>query len=210
MISNIIKNKSAIKSFEEEINNQRQDWEEEEAERAEKAQEAAIAEALREDPNINPNDVPIQAVVPRIFLCQQTMERCLNKMVADILPTDAVLQQEQYMKNTKKPKKMSAKQWINRLEVMREALYWMGSTNYRMEKRTFNQECIARDLPIEWKIEFERSDTSTKIRRTHNKTTTKNTGNHRATRANRNSRGNEAGNRNNPKQKRKRPTTRQQ
>ena len=109
MISNVLKCENAIKVFEQEINEQRQIWEELEAERMERAQAAAIEEALRNNPNMNPEDVPIQAVIPKIFLCQQTMEGCLNKVIADILPTDAVLQQEKYTKNTTKPKKMSAK-----------------------------------------------------------------------------------------------------
>jgi len=165
MVANIFKDQTAAKSFEDEINEQRRMWEDEETERLEQAQEAAIAEALVENPNMNPEDVPAVGMIPKIFLCQRTLERCLNKVVRDILPTDAVLQQEQYMKNTVKPKKLSAKQWINRLEEMKELMYWMDETNYKLDRRTFNIECIAKNLPLEWKIEFERADISTKIKR---------------------------------------------
>ena len=117
------------------------------------------------NPNTNPEDVPATEITPKIFLCQCTLERCLNKVIGNILSTDAVLQQEQYMKNTTKPRKLSAKQWIKRLEEMRELMYWMDSTNHKMDRCTFNIECIAKNLPLEWKIEFERADISTKIKR---------------------------------------------
>ena len=113
---------------------------------------------------MNPEDIPVAAIVSRIFLCQRTLERCLNKIVGDILPTDTVLLQEQYMKNTTKPKKMLAKQWINWLEEMKEMLYWMDNTNYRLDRRTFNIKCIPRNLPLEWKIKFKRADISTRIK----------------------------------------------
>ena len=117
------------------------------------------------NPNTNPEDVPATEITPKIFLCQCTLERCLNKVIGNILPTNAVLQQEQYMKNTTKPRKLSAKQWINRLEEMREMMYWVDSTNHKMDRHTFNIERIAKNLPLEWKIEFERADISTKIKR---------------------------------------------
>ena len=41
----------------------------------------------------------------------------------------------------------------------------MDSTNHKMDRRTFNIECIAKNLPLEWKIEFKRADISTKIKR---------------------------------------------
>ena len=94
-------------------------------------------------PDMDPEDIPVAEIAPKIFLCQRTLERCLNKVIGDILPTDAVLQQEQFMKNTSKPKKLAAKQWINRLEETKEMMYWMDSTNYKQDRRTFNSECIA-------------------------------------------------------------------
>ena len=69
------------------------------------------------------------------------------------------------MKNTLKPRKLSAKQWINRLEEMRELMHWMDKTNYRMDRRTFDIECIAKNIPLKWKIEFECANISTKIKR---------------------------------------------
>ena len=116
MVSNILKDQTAANSFKDEINEQRQIWEEEEAERATQAYEATITSAMAANSNTNLEDVPATEITPKTFLCQRTLERCLNKVIGDILPTDAVLQQEQYMKNTTKPRKLSAKQWINRLE----------------------------------------------------------------------------------------------
>ena len=158
IVSNILKEQTAAKSFEDEINEQMQ-------ERTAQAQEEAIAAVMAANPDMNPEDVPITGIVPKIFLSQRTLERCLNKVIGDILPTNAVLQQEQYMKNTTKPRKLYAKQWINRLEEMKEMMYWMDSTNYKLDRRTFNIKCIAKNLPLECKIEFERADISTKMKR---------------------------------------------
>ena len=104
ILANVFKDQIAAKSFEDKINEERQVWEEEESARTAEAQEETIAAALVATPGMNPDDVPVAAIVPRIFLCQCSLERCLNKVVGDILPTDTVLQQEQYMKNTTKPK----------------------------------------------------------------------------------------------------------
>jgi len=84
MVANIFKDQTAAKSFEDEINEQRRMWEDEETERLEQAQ-------LAENSNMNPDDVPAVGMIPKIFLCQRTLERSLNKVVRDILPTDAVL-----------------------------------------------------------------------------------------------------------------------
>ena len=94
MVSNVLKCENSIKAFEQAINEQRQEWEDEEAENAERAQELVIQVVLRDNPNGDPDDVPIQTVIPRKLLCQQTMERCLNKVISVILPMDAVLEQE--------------------------------------------------------------------------------------------------------------------
>ena len=65
----------------------------------------AVAEAISQNPEVNTNDVPAVGVIPKTFHCQRILERCLNKVVGDILPIDAVLQREQYIKNTKKTRK---------------------------------------------------------------------------------------------------------
>ena len=165
MVTNILKDQTASKSFEEQINKQRRIWEAEEDERAQQAQEEAIATAMAENPDIDPEYVPVAEIMPKIFLCQSTLERCLDNVIGDILPTNAVLQQEQFMKHTPKPKKLAAKQWINRLEEMKEMIYWMDSTNYKQDRGTFNIECIPENLPLEWKIEFKQAVISTKIKR---------------------------------------------
>ena len=108
MVANILKDQIAVKSFKDKINEERQVWEEEESARTTEVQEDTIAAALAANPGMNPEDVPVAAIVPRIFICQHTLERCLNKVIGDMLPTDAVLQQEQYMKNIITPKKISA------------------------------------------------------------------------------------------------------
>ena len=162
-------NQTAAKAFEDEIRQQKLEWDEEEAERASTAQEEAISAALAANPGMDPEDVPAVGIIPRIFLCQRTLERCLNKVVSVILPSDAVLQQEQYMKSTTKPRKMSSKQWINRLQEMKGEMYWMDETNYEMDARTLNLECVVKNLPLEWRIDFEKSDVCTKIKRCINK-----------------------------------------
>ena len=47
MVSNVLKCENAIKAFEQAINEQRQEWEEEETERAERVQESVVQEAHR-------------------------------------------------------------------------------------------------------------------------------------------------------------------
>ena len=92
MMSNVLKNKNAINAFEQDINSQHDEWEEEQTVRGERSQEVTIEETLQVNPKMNPEDTLIQAVIPKIFMCQQTLERCLNKLMADILPMNAVLQ----------------------------------------------------------------------------------------------------------------------
>ena len=48
---------------------------------------------------------------------------------------------------------------------MKEIIYLMESTHYKLDRRTFNIECSAKNLPLEWNVEFERADISTKIKR---------------------------------------------
>jgi len=88
-----------------------------------------VAAAIAANLNINSDDVPTLGDTSRKFLCQCTLERCLNKAVGDMLPTDAILYKKEYMKITTKPKKLIAKQWINRLGEMKEMLYRMDNTN---------------------------------------------------------------------------------
>ena len=92
MVTNALEDQTAATSFEDKINDRKEIWQDEEAERQEQAQADAIAEAIAEDPNANPDEVVAVQVTPRTFLCHRTLERCLNKVVKDILPTDAVLQ----------------------------------------------------------------------------------------------------------------------
>ena len=91
MLCNILKVQTELKAFEHKINKQRQIWESGETERAEQAHEEAIAAAAAADPNVNPEDVPVGAIAPKVFLCQCTLEKCLNKAIGDILSTNAVL-----------------------------------------------------------------------------------------------------------------------
>ena len=93
------------------------------------------------------------------------MERCLNKVVAGILPTDAVMHQTKYMKGTKKPRQMTAKAWIHRLSEMKEYLYWMSENNHTMDTLTFNQVVIKENIPLEWVVGFEKSSTARAINR---------------------------------------------
>ena len=101
---------------------------------------------------MNSGDVPVAAIEPQIFSCQRTLERCLNKIIGDVL------------QKTTKTKKISAGQWIYRLEEMKEKMYWKDRTNYKINRHIFNIEYIAKNLPLDWKIEFECADISTKLK----------------------------------------------
>ena len=165
MTKNILKKEEASKLFKKALEDERVIWEEEEADRADEAQEEAVRIAREADPNIDPADVPLAAVVARVFFCQRTLERCLNKVVAGILPTDAVMHQIKYMKATKKPRQLTAKAWMHRLSEMREYLYWMSENNHTMDELTFNQDVIKENIPLEWVVDFEKSSTARAINR---------------------------------------------
>lgn len=64
---NILKKEEASKLFKKAIEDERRIWEDEEADRAEEAQEEAVRRAREADPSIDPADVPIVGVIPRFF-----------------------------------------------------------------------------------------------------------------------------------------------
>lgn len=154
-----------MKNFNSALEEENCAWEDEEEARQEAAQEHAVANALREDPDMDPENVPVMELPQRFFLCQRTLERCLNKMATEIFPTDAVFFQEDYMRETSKPRSMTAKQWVNRLEEMKGYLYWLSENNYKMSNLVFNKDCIKSNIPLEWRVNFEESDISRKINR---------------------------------------------
>ena len=94
MVANILKNQTGSKSFEDKMNKQRKVEEIEELERVAQMSEEAITTAVAADPDVRPEDVPLVAIQPKIFLCQHTLESCLDKIIEDILPTNTVFQQE--------------------------------------------------------------------------------------------------------------------
>ena len=109
MVSKILIDKNAAKAFENECNRQRSIFQDKESERQFQAQMRSIQQALANDPTTDPASVLAAAVKPREFLCQQTMERCLYRVITSVLSSDAVLNQEQFMDNTTKPKRLAAK-----------------------------------------------------------------------------------------------------
>ena len=130
MVKNSLTNEKALKYFNTALEEESRAWEEEAA-RPEAAQEQAVANALRDDPDMDPEDVPAVELPQRFLLCQRTLERCLNKIATEIVPTDTVVFQEDYIQETSKRRSMTAKQWANRLKEMRGYLYSLSDTMIR-------------------------------------------------------------------------------
>ena len=84
-------------------------------------------------------------------------------MAVKIFLTGSVVFQEVYIKKICKPRNMIAKQWINRLEEMREYLYWLSENNCEMSNLTFNKDCIKSSIPLEWPVTFEESEITRNI-----------------------------------------------
>mmetsp|Transcript_8875 Transcript_8875/g.12647 ORF Transcript_8875/g.12647 Transcript_8875/m.12647 type:complete len:270 (+) Transcript_8875:69-878(+) len=59
---------------------------------------------------------------PKDIFLQKTLEICLEEVMKEILPKRSIIKQKEYMRRTRKPKSLSAKQWLHRLEYMNNNL----------------------------------------------------------------------------------------
>ena len=85
------------------------------------------------------------------------LENILNKVTKDIIGEDAVTQQVAYMKKTRKPKWMSSKEWIRKLNEMEKNIYWYSEQNKEIDRITMTQDVILPKIPIEWTLDFHKS-----------------------------------------------------
>ena len=157
MAINVLKDRLAKKAIAMAMDFEKIEWDLEETTRCKEAHEEAIREAQEVDPDMDPATIEIPDVTPRQFYNRLVLETILDKVIIEVLPTDALTNQLEYMKKTKKPRHMTAQGWINRLTDMREYLYWMSPNKIEIDNRTFNLECIKANIPLEWMVDFEKS-----------------------------------------------------
>ena len=84
------------------------EWYLEETTRRKEAHEEAIRGAQEADPDVDPATIDVPDVTPRQFYNQLVLEMILDKVVIEVLPTDALTDQLDYMKKAKKPRHMTA------------------------------------------------------------------------------------------------------
>ena len=108
MAINVLKNRLAKKAFAKAMDFEKTEWYLEETTRRKEAHEEAIRGAQEADPDVDPATIDVPDVTPRQFYNQLVLEMILDKVVIEVLPTDALTDQLDYMKKAKKPRHMTA------------------------------------------------------------------------------------------------------
>eukprot|EP00957_Ditylum_brightwellii_P155977 11872076-Ditylum_brightwellii.AAC.1 len=83
-----------------------------------------------------------------IFLTHQDV------LTSTILEDDAGEHQLQYLRSTKKPRKLKVKQWIKRMQAINSYLPAMERGGQKLTKTQLIKWCVAPNLPPCWKAEF--------------------------------------------------------
>ena len=99
MAINVLKNRLAKKAFAKAMNVEKTEWDLEETARRMEVHEQAIREAQEADLDVDPTTIDIPEVTPRQFYNQLVLETILDKVVIEVLPTDALTDQLDYIKN---------------------------------------------------------------------------------------------------------------
>lgn len=144
----ILKNEQAEEAFNNAMAKVRDEWATEEA-------DLAAAAALSGDPTPE----------PREFYNARSLERILDQVTEKIMGRDTLINQISYLKEMRKPKNLSAKEWTDRLQEINGCMIWMNDQNYKINQFTMNEDIIHKNLPLEWKVTFEKTQVAKKIAR---------------------------------------------
>ena len=118
----------------------------------------AFGSALEEEREIfNSLGATTRSGTQREFYSKRTLETILNAVTKEILGVDAIVNQLKYLKTTKKPKEITCKEWFRALAEIEKSIYWYSEQNYKIDKMVLNQDMIAQNIPLEWRVDFEKT-----------------------------------------------------
>jgi hypothetical protein len=78
----------------------------------------------------------------------------LDKLTRAVLGVDALDNQIEYLKETKKPEKMSVKQWINRIKNINSYLPLMALEFVPLTEKQLITEVISKNIPSAWRVQY--------------------------------------------------------
>ncbi len=85
---------------------------------------------------------------------QLDLWRLTDKQIDD----DSVRKQKRYLENTKKPRKMTSKEWLNRLKVINNYLPRMKSGQRKYSEEELIEKIVQNNIPESWMEKFELLD----------------------------------------------------
>jgi hypothetical protein len=94
---------------------------------------------------------------------EETFDNHVWKLTMAIIGEDAFDDQKEYLENTKKPEKLSAKQWINCLRNINSYLPFMKEGKDTYSKRDLIK-IITKNIPSEWTMHFKMAELNKKTR----------------------------------------------
>ena len=74
-----------------------------------------------------------------------------------MFPKDSLTKQLDYIKNTKNPRELGTKQWINWLQEIKTKMYFMNLRNYEFNNVTISCDAIDQKLPLDWIVDWRKS-----------------------------------------------------
>ena len=80
---------------------------------------------------------------------------CKFELIEEILDDEAVENQVQYLKRTKKPRSVEVKRWIKRMRLINSFLPKMEANTNAMTEIVLIKECIRPNIPNHWMEKFE-------------------------------------------------------
>ena len=82
----------------------------------------------------------------------------LWKLTDKQIDDDLVRQQKRYLENTKKPRKMTSKEWLNRLKVINNYLPRMKEGQCKYSEEDLIEKIVQNNIPESWMEKFELLD----------------------------------------------------
>ena len=99
---------------------------------------------------------------PPEFYTQDELDKHLKKVAKTVLPRDALRKQSRYLFRVNKPKALTAKIWIRRIQEINNFLPFFpdnntSGTNAKFDALVINNHVILENIPDDWRFEFHKT-----------------------------------------------------